>query len=125
MPAVARLAEVPGKRPLSSSGRFVVRTLVMDLSQDPALRDAYQWPNNVQVVTSLTDADAPVPTHTMPDLLYGLGTVETREMGSNGITTRTVIFSSTRHFRTVEDARRYVTSTEHEQIQQMIASFRG
>ena len=125
MPPVAHLGDVPGSVPLSSSGEFVVRSVAMDLTSSPELRNAYGWPDAVRLVTSLTDADAPPPTTMLPHVLYGLGMVETGVVAPNGITYRTVIFSSVHDFPTLEVAREYAGSEQHRQVEAMIASFRA
>jgi hypothetical protein len=125
MPPVAHLGDVPGSVPLSSSGEFVVRSVAMDLTSSPELRNAYGWPDAVRLVTSLTDADAPPPTTMLPHVLYGLGLVETGVVAPNGITYRTVIFSSVHDFPTLEAAREYAGSEQHRQVEAMIASFRA
>lgn len=125
MPPVAHLGDVPGSVPLSSSGEFVVRSVAMDLTFSPELRNAYGWPDAVRLVTSLTDADAPPPTTMLPHVLYGLGLVETGVVAPNGITYRTVIFSSVHDFPTLEAAREYAGSEQHRQVEAMIASFRA
>lgn len=125
MPPVTHLEDVPGSVPLSNSGDFVVRSVAMDLTSAPELRNAYGWQDAVRLVTSLTDADDPRPTQMMPEVMYGLGLVETGVVGSNGTTHRTVIFSSVHDFSTLEEAEEYVESEEHQQVQAMIASFRA
>ena len=125
MPPVAHLGDIPGSVPLSSSGEFVVRSVAMDLTSSPELRNAYGWPDAVRLVTSLTDADAPPPTTMLPHVLYGLGLVETGVVAPNGITYRTVIFSSVHDFPTLEAAREYAGSEQHRQVEAMIASFRA
>ncbi|WP_272026628.1 hypothetical protein [Kocuria rosea] len=125
MPPVAHLGDVPGSVPLSRSGEFVVRSVAMDLTSSPELRNAYGWPDAVRLVTSLTDADAPPPTTMLPHVLYGLGLVETGVVAPNGITYRTVIFSSVHDFPTLEAAREYAGSEQHRQVEAMIASFRA
>ncbi|MFI7494179.1 hypothetical protein ACH9D2_05575 [Kocuria sp. M4R2S49] len=125
MPPVAHLGDVPGGVPLSSSGEFVVRSVAMDLTSAPELRNAYGWPDAVRLVTSLTDADEPPPTAMLPHVMYGLGMVETGVVAPNGITYRTVIFSSVHDFPTLEAAREYARSEQHRQVEAMIASFRA
>lgn len=122
---VAHLGDVPGEQPLSRSGEFVVRSLAMDLTGSPEVRDVFGWENNVRLVTSLTDLPAPVPTEMPPHPLHGLGLVETGVLAPNGITYRTVIFSSDHDFATMQEARDHAVSEEHQQVQEMIASFRG
>jgi hypothetical protein len=124
-PAVVHLGDVPGRVALSSSGEFVVRSVAMDLTSSPRLRNINGWQDNVRLMTSLTDADTPPPTAMLPHVMYGLGLVETGVVASNGITYRTVIFSSAHDFATVAAAEEYVVSEEHRQIQAMIASFRA
>jgi hypothetical protein len=53
-----------------------------------------------------------------------MGLVETGVLASNGITYRTVIFTSSRDFGTLAEAEAYGASEEHRKIQEMIASFR-
>ncbi|MFF0990656.1 hypothetical protein [Kocuria nitroreducens] len=125
MPPVAHLGDVPGGVPLSSSGEFVVRSVAMDLTSAPELRNAYGWPDAVRLVTSLTDADFPPPTAMLPHVLYGMGMVETGVVAPNGITYRTVIFSSVHDFPTLDAAREYAGSEQHRQVVAMIASFRA
>ena len=124
-PAVAHLGDVPGTVPLSSSGPFVVRSVAMDLTGSPRLREINGWQDNVRLTTSLTDADVPPPTAMLPHVLYGLGLVETGVVAPNGITYRTVIFSSVHDFPTVAAAEAYAATEEHRQVQAMIASFRA
>jgi hypothetical protein len=125
MPPVTHLGDVPGAVPLSNSGEFVVRTVAMDLTGAPELRNAYGWQDNVRHVTSLTDAEVPPPTRMLPHVMYGLGLVETGVVAPNGITYRTVIFSSLHDFPTLDAARAWTRSEEHRQVQAMIASFRA
>lgn len=122
---VAHLGDVPGEQPLSRSGEFVVRSLAMDLTGAPEVRDVFGWEDNVRLVTSLTDLPAPVPAQMPPYPLHGLGLVETGVLASNGITYRTVIFSSEHDFATMQEARDHAASQEHQQVREMIASFRG
>lgn len=125
MPPVLHLEDVPGDEPLSNSGDFVVRTVAMDLTGSPELREAYEWSDNVRVVTSLTDAEVPVPTEMIPFVMYGVGLIETEVVAPHEIYYRPVIFSSTRDFATLKEAEDYASSVEHRQVQEMIASFRG
>lgn len=125
LPPVLHLEDVPGDEPLSNSGDFVVRTVAMDLTGSPELREAYEWSDNVRLVTSLTDAQVPVPTEMLPFVMYGVGLIETDVLAPNEIYYRPVIFSSTHDFATLEEAEDYASSEEHRQVQEMIASFRG
>ncbi|MFE7629646.1 hypothetical protein [Kocuria sp. NPDC057446] len=125
MPPVAHLGDVPGGVPLSSSGEFVVRSVAMDLTAAPELRNAHGWPDAVRLVTSLTDAESPPPSAMLPHVLYGLGLVETGVVAPNGITYRTVVLSSVHDFPTLEAAREYAGSEQHRQVEAMIASFRA
>lgn len=122
-PAV-HLGDVAGKVPLSVSGPFVARSMALDLTDYPQDRADNEWPDNVQVVTSLTSDTGPAPPVLMPHLMYGLGLVETGVMAPNGTTQRTILFISNRSFGTLQEARAYAESDEHRQIQAMIASFR-
>ncbi|GGG58693.1 hypothetical protein GCM10011374_21880 [Kocuria dechangensis] len=124
-PPVVHLGDVPGSVPLSASGDFVVRSVAMDLTSAPEIRNAYGWPDSVRLVTSLTDAEVPPPTGMLPHVMHGLGSVETGVVAPNGVTYRTVIFSSVHDFATLEEAQAYVASEEHRQVQAMIASFRA
>ena len=124
MPPVAHLGDVPGSVPLSSSGEFVVRSVAMDLTSAPELRNAYGWPDAVRLVTSLTDADASPPTTMLPHVLYGLGLVETGVVAPNGITYRTVIFSSVHDFPTLEAAREYADDVREGRFPTAAHSFR-
>lgn len=122
-PAV-HFGDVPGRTPLSKSGPFVARSVAMDLTDFPQDRADNLWTNNVQVVTSLTGASAPVSATLVPRLMYGLGLVETGVMAVTEVTHRTVLFISGRDFGTMAEAEAYGASEEHRQIQEMIASFR-
>jgi len=124
-PPVVHLGDVPGSVPLSASGEFVVRSVAMDLTSAPEIRNAYGWPDSVRLVTSLTDAEVPPPTGMLPHVMHGLGSVETGVVAPNGVTYRTVIFSSVHDFATLEEAQEYAASEEHRQVQAMIASFRA
>ncbi|MHA7239576.1 hypothetical protein [Arthrobacter sp. TMS1-12-1] len=59
-----------------------------------------------------------------PRYMYGLGQVETGVVASNGVTSRTILFISTRDFNTLQEAQDYAGSDEHRKIQKIIASFR-
>ncbi|PNI10505.1 hypothetical protein CXX84_03345 [Arthrobacter sp. AFG7.2] len=122
-PAV-HLGDLAGKAPLSKSGRFVVRSMAMDLTGFPQDRNDNGWPDNVRVVTSLTSNTAPAPTALMPRLMYGLGLVDTGVVAPNGITHRTILFTSNQDFGTLAEAQAYAESDEHRKVQEMIASFR-
>ena len=122
---VVHLGDVPGEQPLSHSGEFVVRNLAMDLTGAPEVRNFFGWPDNVRLVTSLTDLPAPVPATMPPHPMHGLGLIRAGVPASNGATYRTVIFASERDFSTVQEARDHVESQQHQQLQEMIASFRG
>jgi hypothetical protein len=122
-PAV-HLGDVAGVAPLSKSGAFVVRSMALDLTDFPADRTENQWADNVKVVTSLSMDAGPPPAALVPRLMYGLGLAETGVLASNGITYRTVLFTATRDFSTLADARAYAASEEHRRVQEMIASFR-
>lgn len=117
------LGDWAGAQPLSLSGPFVARSMAVDLSEYPSERARNKWANNVNVVTSMTSASAP-QTAMVPSRMYGLGLVDTEAVASNGITRRTVLFIASRDFETLREARDYVASDEHRQIQAMIASFR-
>lgn len=122
-PAV-HLGDVAGKTPLSKSGPFVVRSMAMDLTGFPQDRAENAWPDNVQVVTSLSSNTAPAPPAMVPRLMYGLGLVETGVVAVNGITHRTILFISGQDFGTLQEAQAYAGSDEHRKVQEMIASFR-
>lgn len=122
-PAV-HLGDVPGAVPLSKSGPFVVRSMALDLTEFPQDRADNKWPDNVQVVTSLSMNTGPAPAALVPRLMYGLGLVETGVLATNGITYRTVLFISGKDFGTLAQAQAYAASDEHRRIQAMIASFR-
>lgn len=122
---VHHLCDVPGSVPLSLSGPFVVRSVAMDLTGAPEVRNLFGWEDNVRLVTSLTDADVPVPNAMEPSVMHGLGQIETGVLAPNGITSRTVIFASTQDFATLAEAEEYARSEEHRQLQAMIASFRA
>ena len=122
---VVHLGDVPGEQPLSHSGEFVVRSLAMDLTGAPEVRNFFGWPDNVRLVTSLTDLPAPVPATMPPHPMHGVGLIRAGVPASNGAIYRTVIFTSERDFSTLQEARDYAESQEHQQVQEMIASFRG
>jgi hypothetical protein len=122
---VVHLADVPGDRALSGSGDFTVRTVVMDLTSRPDLRRVFRWEDNVQLVTSLADADVPAPEAMLPHLMYGLGQVVPDPGSSHGDSHGVVIFMVQREFSTPDEAEEYARSEEHRQLQEMIASFRG
>ncbi|MEO8282384.1 MAG: hypothetical protein ABI568_03105 [Pseudarthrobacter sp.] len=122
-PAV-HLGDVAGVVPLSKSGAFVVRSMAVDLTEFPEDRVENQWPDNVQVVTSLSMDSVPPPAALVPRLMYGLGLVETGVVATNGVTYRTVLFVANRDFNTLADAQAYAASDEHKKIQAMLASFR-
>ena len=122
-PAV-HLGDVPGKAPLSKSGPFVARSVAMDLTDFPQDRADNLWADNVQVVTSLTGAEVPVTTVLTPQLMYGVGLVETGVLAITEVTHRTVLFIAAGDFGTMDEARAYAATAEHRKIQQMIASFR-
>lgn len=121
---VTYLGDWAGGAPLSKSGPFLVRSVAMDLSAFPREREVNDWPTNVQMVTSLSSNTA-APSQTMvPRYMYGLGQVETDVVASNGVTSRTILFISTRDFNTLQEAQDYAGSDEHRKIQKIIASFR-
>lgn len=126
-PPVVHLGDVPGEGPLSRSGDFVVRTVTMDLTDRPDLRETYRWEDAVRLVTSLTDAEVPVPATMMPHVMYGVGLVGagTSTGGPDDGNQRVVVFSAEQEFATPGEASAYAGSEEHRQLQQMIASFRG
>lgn len=121
---VVHLGDLAGQTPLSLSGPFVARSLAMDLTEFPQDRSRYEWPDNVQVVTSLSSNTGPPAASVMPGLMYGLGLVETDVVAANGVTRRTVLFTSSQDFGTLAEAQAYAGTEEHSQIQAMIASFR-
>lgn len=122
---VIHLGDVPGEEPLSGSGDFVVRSVAMDLTARPDLREAFGWEDDVRLVTSLTDGDEPVPETMLPHLMYGLGSIEAGVSAGGDARGGVVIFSLQREFSTVEEALEYTRSEEHRQLQGVIASFRG
>lgn len=122
---VLHLGDMPGEQPLSGSGDFVVRTVAIDLSAAPEVRRTLGWNDNVRLVTSLTDAEVPVPAMMAPLYMYGLGQIETETVASNGTSDRTALFIFEREFATVGKAQEYVHSQQHRDVQSMIASFRG
>ena len=113
-----------GGESLSVSGPVAARSMAVDLSAYPSERVQNNWPDNVRVVTSLGSAAVPPPLTMMPRLMYALGLVETEVVADNGSTGRTVLFWSSRDFATLDEARSYTRTEEHQQIQEMIASFR-
>lgn len=118
------LGDWVGDAPLSGSGPFVVRSTAMDLSAFPQDREANNWPDNVRVVTSLSSNTDVASTDLLPRLMYGLGSVETGVVATNGETRRTILFASSEDFGTLQEARTYAGSDEHREVQAMIASFR-
>ncbi|WP_216698721.1 hypothetical protein [Arthrobacter sp. H41] len=122
---VTHLGEVAGST-LSTGLPFSVRSTAMDLSHDPEERRIHQWTDNVRVQTSLSAGEMlPADPEMLPRLLYSLGNVDTGVTASNGVTTRTVIFTASRDVASMQAAIDYTESEEYLQIQAMMASFRG
>lgn len=122
---VVHLGDVPGEEALSGSGDFVVRSVAMDLTARPDLREAFGWEDHVRLVTSLTDGDEPLSETMLPHLMYGLGSIEAGVSADGDAGSGVVIFSLQREFSTMEEAQEYAQSEEHRQLQDVIASFRG
>lgn len=118
------LGDWAGETPLSASGPFVVRSVAMDLAGFPQDRSRSSWDENVQMVTSLSWVTTPPPESLLPNLMYGVGRVETGIEGANRDTKRTVLFTGSKGFGTLQEAQAYTATDEHRKVQAMIASFR-
>lgn len=79
------------------------------------------WPLPVVVTTSLSGEQAP-PTSANASSIAGIAVVHSGVKGANGDTSRVIIFSSQRYFATVEEAKAWMASPEHAQVEKMIAS---
>ncbi|QYF88496.1 hypothetical protein [Arthrobacter sp. PAMC25284] len=119
------LAPTQGVSPLSKTGPFVVRNVVMDLSPYPEDLEGIGWNKPVALSMSLTDPAPPAPT-LVPYMLQGMAFVEVEKPEYDwDDMDRLVLFSSELYFDTVEKVREYEKTKEYRQIQSMIASYKG
>lgn len=81
------------------------------------------WPQPVVVAVGLSAAQAPAVTAD-PRHLNGLAAVNTGVTGTNGSSTRVLGFYSRMYFQSVDEARQWLESSEHQQVVEMIASVR-
>jgi len=144
-------AEVPGRHPLSVSGDFVVRTVVVDLTDQPDIvrRVGEGWEQKAYVSTSLVPKDeAGSDTVNIP-YLTGWSLVQARYADETDpsasapaspgtqapapdpspsapeeLENRAVEFGTLKSFDTVEEAKTYAGSEENQQVAAIIASFR-
>ncbi|WP_411373305.1 hypothetical protein ACLH0K_09000 [Arthrobacter sp. MPF02] len=122
---VTTLPSTPGRTPLSETGPFVVRNVVMDLNSYPEELGMLDWPKPVQLSMSVSAPDPAPVKELVPFLLYGLAQVETGKLSVGGLTTRLVLFNSSKYFNTMAEATAYTKTPEYQQIQAMLASFKG
>jgi hypothetical protein len=61
----------------------------------------------------------------IPFLLYGMVQLETGKVSAGGMTTRLVLFHSSKYFGTLDQATASTKTSEYQQIQDMVASFKG
>lgn len=103
--------------------KFLVRTVIMDLTSSKDEATAYGWDKPVAVAVSAGGWQAPA-TELMPFVLYGVGGIS----ASNTVTGQKyvpVIFSTTRYFDNVQQAEAWTSTPEHNTVIAMIASFNG
>lgn len=79
------------------------------------------WPLPVVVSTHLSGAQAP-PTTAGASFLGGIAVVHAGVPGPLGDTSRVIIFSSQKYFASVDEAKAWMASSEHAQVEKMIAS---
>jgi hypothetical protein len=81
------------------------------------------WPQPVVVDTGLSAAQVPV---TVVDLLtrVGLAIVESGTKAGNSNSQRVLIFQGRTYFATVDEAKFWMASAEHRDVEEMIASIR-
>jgi hypothetical protein len=91
-----------------------------NMIQDPA---RLGWPKPILVTTSLSAEQAPAPQANVI-APYGVAVVNSPVTGSNGSNTRAVIFANFRYFPTVDEAKAWMVSAEHAQVEKMIATIR-
>ncbi|UZX02823.1 hypothetical protein F8G81_09520 [Arthrobacter sp. CDRTa11] len=122
---VTNLPSTPGRAPLSETGLFVVKNVAMDLGPFPEELGMIKWPKPVQLSMSMSPPDSAPPKELVPFLLYGQVQVETGKLSIGGMTTRLVLFNSSKYFSTMAEMTAYTKTTEYQQIQSMLASFKG
>lgn len=130
---VAKLSETPSAWTMSAAGtinrgktgmsKFLVRTVIMDLTAYPAEASGLKWDNPVAVAVSAGLWDAPA-TELAPFLLTGVGAIN-----STGTVNRQpyapVVFAAQRYFDTAQQAEAWTTTEEYRNVVEMIASFNG
>ena len=117
------------KGPCASCTQHVSSTVVdsrtakasIPIDQDPA--SLLGWPQPVMVSTTVTAQQAPLD-KVDPRYLAGINVVDAGVKGANGGETRVVIFEGHKFFPSVAEAKAWMASAEHLQVEKMMASIR-
>lgn len=130
---VAKSWEAPSAGIMSAAGtinggktgasKFVVRTVIMDLTSYPEEASGLKWDKPVVVAVSAGFWDAPA-TQLAPFNLTGVGAITATDT-VNGQPYAPVVFAAQRYFDTVQEAEAWTSTEEHRNVVDMIASFNG
>ncbi|MET1154187.1 hypothetical protein, partial [Arthrobacter sp.] len=82
------------------------------------------WPKPILVSTSLSPLEQAPVSQVNVGAPSGMAVVNSAVAGGNGSKTRVVMFTSSKFFATVDEAKAWVGSAEHAQVEKMIASIR-
>lgn len=107
----------------TGASKFLVRTLITDLTPYPREASGLRWDKPVAVVVSAGFWDAPV-TELAPFNLTGVGAIAATDT-VNGQPYAPVVFAAQRYFDTVQEAETWTSTEEHRNVVDMIASFNG
>ncbi|WP_427117276.1 hypothetical protein [Pseudarthrobacter scleromae] len=130
---VAKSWETPSTGTVSAAGtinggktgasKFLVRTVIMDLTPYPEEASGLKWDKPVAVAVSAGLWDAPA-TELAPFLLTGVGAITATDT-VNGQPYAPFVFASQRYFDTVAEAEAWTGTEEYHNVVDMIASFNG
>lgn len=130
---VAKSWDAPSSGMLSAAGtinggktgasKFLVRTVIMDLTPYPEEASGLKWDKPVAVAVSAGLWDAPAM-ELAPFLLTGVGAINATDT-VNGQPYAPFVFAAQRYFDTVSEAEVWTGTEEYRNVVDMIASFNG
>lgn len=94
----------------------------MDLTPRRDLQTKNWWNDNVRLIVGIEGNVDPGPAEQDPSHFTAMTGIST---GPSIESLRPLIFGAFKHFPTVKAAKVYTSTTEHAQIQKMLASFRA
>ena len=117
---VSYLGEVPGQGNLAGKS-YSVQTKAMDLTSRKDLQEASHWEGNIRLIVGVVGAPATTPAQDPSHFATGAGI----QTNSSSESFRPIIFSASRHFETMTEAKAYTSSVEHSEIRAMMGSLQA